>query len=56
MSDVAIYWYTSDEVKVEDCEAFIATGACDQRDLVREEESDAGGLCYDCAREQDVCS
>ncbi|KAI2604338.1 uncharacterized protein GGS25DRAFT_525620 [Hypoxylon fragiforme] len=46
-------WYTSDEVKVEDCTAFDSTGACDQRNFVREEESEAGGLCDDCTREHD---
>ncbi|XXH02965.1 peroxiredoxin 1 [Hypoxylon texense] len=50
----ASLWYTSDEVKVEDCDAFDDTGECDQRDLVREEESDAGGLCDDCTREHDI--
>ncbi|KAI1452032.1 hypothetical protein F4805DRAFT_463203 [Annulohypoxylon moriforme] len=44
-------WYTSDEVKVEDCNAFDSTGNCDQWNLVREEESDASGLCDDCTRE-----
>ncbi|KAI1771258.1 hypothetical protein F4818DRAFT_430651 [Hypoxylon cercidicola] len=47
-------WYTSDEVKIEDCDVFDDTGECDQRDLVREEESDAGGLCDDCTREHDA--
>ncbi|OTA68684.1 hypothetical protein K449DRAFT_387003 [Hypoxylon sp. EC38] len=47
-------WYTSDEVKVKDCETFDSTGECDQWDLVKEEESDAGGLCDDCTREHDA--
>ncbi|OTA75291.1 hypothetical protein M434DRAFT_39089 [Hypoxylon sp. CO27-5] len=49
-----VRWYTSDEVKVKDCETFDSTGECDQWDLVKEEESDAGGLCDDCTREHDA--
>ena len=41
-------WYTSDEVKVQDCGAFESAGECDEREIVGEEESDAGGLCDDC--------
>ena len=48
-----LQWYTSDEVKIEDCESFDATGECEQRSFVGEEESDAGGLCDDCTREHD---
>lgn len=44
-------WYTSDDVKIEDCEVFRETGECDEQDFVREEKSDAGGFCDDCAAE-----
>ncbi|KAI1632391.1 hypothetical protein F4809DRAFT_92810 [Biscogniauxia mediterranea] len=46
-------WYTSDEVKVKDCDTFETTGDCDQKDIVSEGESDAGGLCDDCTKEHD---
>ncbi|KAI0018546.1 hypothetical protein F4780DRAFT_750725 [Xylariomycetidae sp. FL0641] len=46
-------WYTSDEVRVGDCGDFEAAGACERRDLVREEESDAAGLCDDCTGAQE---
>lgn len=41
-------WYTSDDVKIEDCEAFLENGECGEKDFVREERSDAGGFCDDC--------
>lgn len=41
--------YTSDDVKVEDCEVFRETGECDEQEIVREERSDAAGFCDDCA-------
>ncbi|KAI0105825.1 hypothetical protein F4814DRAFT_452207 [Daldinia grandis] len=47
-------WYTSDEVKVEDCVEYDETGECGHKDLVREEESDAGGLCDDCTPKEDT--
>ncbi|KAL7620583.1 hypothetical protein AAE478_009578 [Parahypoxylon ruwenzoriense] len=46
-------WYTSDEVKLEDCEAFGSTGKCNKKRFVGEEKSDAGGLCDDCTQERD---
>ncbi|KAI8958050.1 hypothetical protein F5Y11DRAFT_54701 [Daldinia sp. FL1419] len=47
-------WYTSDEVKVGDCEEYDETGECSQKNLVREEESDACGLCDDCTPKEDA--
>ncbi|RYO80114.1 hypothetical protein DL766_001556 [Monosporascus sp. MC13-8B] len=44
-------WYTSDDVKVEDCDDFKSTGECDEKEIVREERSDASGSCDDCAPE-----
>lgn len=49
-------WYTSDEVRVDDCAAVKegrgAAGSCDDVIHVSEEKSDASGLCADCTAER----
>ncbi|KAI0468560.1 hypothetical protein F4859DRAFT_207448 [Xylaria cf. heliscus] len=42
-------WYTSDEIKTSDCDDFLESGDCDERDFTTE-ESDAGGLCDECTQ------
>ncbi|RYO99795.1 hypothetical protein DL764_006720 [Monosporascus ibericus] len=44
-------WYTSDDVKQEDCEDFKSNGKCDKKEIVREERSEAIGFCDDCPLE-----
>lgn len=42
-------WYTSDEIKIDDCDEFKSTGECEERNITTE-ESDADGLCDDCTQ------